>query len=153
MRIVVLGIVGRTPLAGVAWQALHYLEGFRRLGHEVHYVEDTRAWPYDPVQAAPTPRCDDTVAYLARVMQRFGFGERWAYRGPALRDELSGLSHGTLRRVFRDADVAVDVTGSTPLRDEHRTVPARILVETDTHHFTFGANVGAPDCPLPPAGS
>lgn len=46
-RIVVLGIMGRTPFAGVAWQALHYLEGLRRLGFEVFYVEDTDDWPYD----------------------------------------------------------------------------------------------------------
>jgi hypothetical protein len=26
LRIVVLGIMGRTPLAGVVWQAMHYLE-------------------------------------------------------------------------------------------------------------------------------
>ena len=40
-RMVVLGMTGRTPFAGVAWQVLHYLEGLRRLGCEVHYVEDT----------------------------------------------------------------------------------------------------------------
>jgi len=41
LRLVVLGMMGRMPLAGVAWQALHYLEGFRRLGADVYYVEDT----------------------------------------------------------------------------------------------------------------
>ena len=30
-RVIILGIMGRTPFAGVAWQALHYVEGFRRL--------------------------------------------------------------------------------------------------------------------------
>ena len=47
-RVVVLGMMGRTPFAGVAWQVLHYVEGLRRLGCEVHYVEDTGDWPYDP---------------------------------------------------------------------------------------------------------
>ena len=32
--VVVLGFLGRMPVAGVAWQLLHYLEGFRRLGCE-----------------------------------------------------------------------------------------------------------------------
>jgi hypothetical protein len=41
LRIVVLGILGRDPVAGVAWQGLHYLEGLRRLGHDVVYLEDT----------------------------------------------------------------------------------------------------------------
>ncbi len=45
MRIVVTGGLGAMPFAGVAWQILHYLEGFRRLGHEVSYVEDSGSWP------------------------------------------------------------------------------------------------------------
>ena len=48
LRVVVFGILGHIPLAGIAWQALHYLEGFRRLSCDVHYVEDTGAWPYQP---------------------------------------------------------------------------------------------------------
>ena len=47
-RVVVLGVMGMSPFAGVAWQVLHYLEGFRRLGWDVVYVEDTGAWAYDP---------------------------------------------------------------------------------------------------------
>ena len=35
LRLVVMGILGRTPLAGVSWQVLHFLEGFRRLGYDV----------------------------------------------------------------------------------------------------------------------
>ena len=47
-RLLVLGMMGRTPFAGVAWQVLQYLEGLRRLGHDVYYIEDTGDWPYDP---------------------------------------------------------------------------------------------------------
>ena len=55
--LVVFGIMGRTPLAGVAWQVLHYLEGFRRLGFDVYYIEDTGDWPYDPEQNTTTDDC------------------------------------------------------------------------------------------------
>src|SRR5262245_58343300 len=65
-RIVVLGIMGRTPVAGVAWQVLHYLEGFRRLGHEVYYVEDTLSWPYNPETNADD--CRYTLNYISRLM-------------------------------------------------------------------------------------
>src|SRR5438094_793353 len=71
-RLIVLGIVGRTPFAGVAWQALHYLEGFRRLGYEVYYVEDTGDWPYDPEQNTITDDCRYTVNYIARLMSWTG---------------------------------------------------------------------------------
>ena len=48
LRIVIMGILGRTPLAGVSWQVLHYLEGFRRLGYDIYYIEDTGGWAYNP---------------------------------------------------------------------------------------------------------
>ncbi len=56
----ILGIMGRTPVAGVAWQALHYLEGFRRLGCDIFYVEDTGHWPYDAEQ--------NTIASTATII-------------------------------------------------------------------------------------
>jgi hypothetical protein len=57
LRLIVLGAMGRIPYAGMAWEALHYLEGFRRLGHDVYYIEDTAEWPYDPEKDTLT---DDT---------------------------------------------------------------------------------------------
>src|SRR6266487_2010187 len=53
-RVVVFGIMGQMPFAGMAWQVLQYLEGFRRLGWCVHYVEDTGQWPYDPERQTVT---------------------------------------------------------------------------------------------------
>ena len=46
--VIVMGILGRTPLAGVSWQVLHFLEGFRRLGYDIYYIEDTGGWAYNP---------------------------------------------------------------------------------------------------------
>jgi len=54
-------MMGRTPFAGVAWQVLHYVEGLRRLGCEVHYVEDTGDWPYDPERNEITAPVDMTL--------------------------------------------------------------------------------------------
>ena len=89
MRIVLAGGVGAMPFAGVAWQVLQYLEGFRRLGHDVFYLEDTQRWPYDPVQDTV---CDDAapaIAYVARLMERVGLQQAWAYR-----DVAQGALHG-----------------------------------------------------------
>jgi hypothetical protein len=44
LRLVIVGMMGLLPYAGVTWQILHYLEGFRRLGHDVYYIEDTGAY-------------------------------------------------------------------------------------------------------------
>lgn len=43
-----MGILGQTPLAGVSLQVLQYLDGFRRLGYDCYYIEDTNEWPFNP---------------------------------------------------------------------------------------------------------
>src|SRR3954470_12243039 len=111
--LVVLGILGRAPFAGVAWQTLHYLEGFRRLGFDVYYVEDTDAWPYDPQQNAITADCRYTVRYLAEVLAWVGLPDRWAYRAPAQGDRFFGLSEQTVNDLFRRALALVNLTGAT----------------------------------------
>ena len=169
LRVIVLGSLGQTPFAGIAWQLLHYLEGFRRLGHDVYYLEDTGAWPYDPEQDAVTGDCGYSVRYLARVMDWYGMGDRWSYRDTS--DHSFGLSESQVSRLVEGADVLVNLPGGTVLRAEHRRVPVRIYLETDpvepqilvaqgdqfmmdvltahTHFFTYGENLGAPDCGVP----
>jgi hypothetical protein len=169
-RVVVLGIMARSPFAGVAWQVLHYLEGLRRLGYDVYYVEDTGDWPYDAERETVTDDPTFTVGYLARQMARCGLADRWAYRSGA-GGEVYGLSAAAVAELLRGADALVNLTGSTVLRDEHLRVPTRIYLETDpflpeievaqgcrftldllaahTHHFTFGENLGTPACAVP----
>jgi hypothetical protein len=171
LRLVVLGIMGRMPLAGVVWQVLHYLEGFRRLGFEVYYIEDTGEWPYDPEQNTVTDDCTYTVNYIGRLMEWYGLSDRWAYRAAAQGGRVFGLSESKVSRLFERADVLVNLTGATVLREEHLRVPVRIYLETDpvlpqveiakgtssyidllnahTHHFTYGENLGTPDCTVP----
>jgi hypothetical protein len=170
-RVVILGMMGRTPFAGVAWQVLHYLEGFRRLGCDVWYVEDTGDWPYDPEQNTITDDCRYTVNYIGRLLGWCGLAERWAYRAAAQGNRTYGLSEAQVVDLFQRADALVNLTGATVLREEHLSVPVRIYLETDpvlpqievaqgrpftidllaahSHHFTFGENLGAPDCLVP----
>jgi len=171
-RLLVLGMMGRTPFAGVAWQVLQYLEGLRRLGHDVYYIEDTGDWPYDPEQNTITADPSYAVAYIARLMSRFGLQDHWAYVSPAADGRRTfGLSARRIVDLIGEADALVNLTGSTRLCDEHFVVPIRIYLETDpvlpqievaqgnqgtidllsahTHHFTYGENFGAPDCRVP----
>ena len=171
LRIVLLGGLGSMPFAGVAWQVLQYLGGFHRLGHEIFYLEDTGSWPYDPERDTVSEDASPTVAYVARLMARFGLGEAWAYRDAVQGGRVHGASEDRLRRVLASADVLVNLSGVSVLGEEHLHVPVRIYLETDpvlpqievaqgreftigllgahTHHFTYGENFGAPDCPVP----
>jgi hypothetical protein len=178
LRLVIMGILGRTPLAGVSWQVLHYLEGFRRLGYDIYYIEDTGGWAYNPLrktednesQYTYAINCQYAVNYVAKLMSSFGLQDRWAYWSRA-DGRVFGLSETQVSRLFEKADAIVNLTGSTRLLEEHTRVPVRIYLETDpvmrqievvrgdrkaiellaahTHHFTYGENLGAPDCGVP----
>ena len=96
MRIIVAGGVGAMPFAGVTWQVLHYLEGFRRLGHQVFYLEDTQRWPYDPVNETVCDDAGPAITYIDTLMSAHDF--EWAYRDVASED-LFGSSEKALTPV------------------------------------------------------
>ena len=89
MRIVVTGLIGQYAFGGVTWDYIQYALGFRSLGHDVWYLEDTGTWAYDPVKMEPSADCSRNTAYLARVMEDFDMGDRWIYRNAA-----DGTWHG-----------------------------------------------------------
>jgi hypothetical protein len=172
-RIVVLHFAAQMPLAGVAYQVVHYLVGLKQLGWDVWYVEDGGANPYDPRINSVSMECDYNLAYLRRLMHAFGFDERWAY-WDALNDAYHGLSRERVHELLAEADGLINLCGTTRLREEHMRCPVRILVDTDpvyeqikyakadpaarayvdahTHFFTYGENLGTPDCPIPLCG-
>jgi hypothetical protein len=161
------------PLAGIAWQAMHYLSGLEKLGYRAWYVEDGGANPFDPRINSVAMRCDYNVGYLRRVMERYGFGERWSY-WDAIHDVRYGLSREQIHTLYGNADAVINLCGATRLRDEHLACPVRIMIDTDpvyeqikyatadpasrayldahTHFFTYGENLGAEDCPVPLSG-
>jgi hypothetical protein len=168
-KILVLHLAGQYPLAGVAWQAIHYVVGLTRLGYDVYYVEDSGAPPYDPRIKSVVEDCAYNVAFVQRMMERFDLGDHWVYWDLA-RNTCYGLSRDQLLRLYREADALLNLCGATRLREEHFHCPVRIYVETDpvyeqiklaqgdqlthtflaahTHHFTYGGNLGHPDCPI-----
>jgi hypothetical protein len=167
---VVLGLVGQYPVAGVAWQAIHYLVGLERLGFDVHYVEDSGAAPYDPRSGGRTDDCRYACDYVAAMMRRIGLPDRWAYVD-LTRGETHGLPRARLDALYRDAAVLVNLCGATAPRPEHRRGGRLLYVETDPVYeqirlaegdetsraflashdvlFTYGENLGAADCPVP----
>jgi hypothetical protein len=168
--ILVLHLAGQIPLAGIAWQALHYVLGLRRLGYDVWYIEDSGANPYDPRQQSIVEDCSYNVGFVKAMMERFDLGDRWAY-WDAANDVVHGISKERLLALYGEASALFNLCGATRLREEHMACPVRVFVDTDpvfeqaklaegdpdsldylgmhTHHFTYGENLGNPDCPVP----
>jgi hypothetical protein len=164
-RILLLGMIAKTPVAGVVWQTLHYLVGFQRLGFNVTYVEAHAVHP--PM----FPDSRRAAAFIANVMQRFDLQHQWAFQ--ALHDDGAcyGLSESELREHCRSASLVINLHGATTPLAEHRNGRPLVYLETDpvatqidlyrndpqaieflAQHdafFTFGENFGRPDCKLP----
>jgi hypothetical protein len=168
--VLVLHLAGQIPMAGIAWQALHYVLGLRRLGFDVWYVEDSGANPYDPRQQSIVEDCTYNVGFVRAMMERFDLGDRWAY-WDAANDTVHGISKEELKALYGRADALYNLCGATRLREEHLRIPVRVFIDTDpvfeqakvaaldpdslaylgahTHRFTYGENLGNPDCPVP----
>ena len=175
LLLVVLGMMGRCPFGGQTWLYLNWLRGLQRLGHEVYYVEDDAAWPYDPGKDSITDDPSYALSYLDKVLSRIGMEGRWAYRalynGPKA---CYGPSREKLLSLYRDCDALLNICGSTVLNDDHGQSRLKVYVETDpvTNQLelangkektrrvllghdvivTYGENYGEPDCGVPLGG-
>jgi len=176
LRIIIGGFIGLYPTGGVAWDYIQYPLGLHLLGHDVYYIEDTMQ--YSKYQL-PTEKWDDatqSITYLKKTMELFGLGNRWAYR-----DIGSGVCYGLpidkVEEICNTADIFINVSAATFLREEYLRIPKRVLIDSDpmftqvqdwddadprrshdntkdryrwyNYHFTFGENIGQPDCLIP----
>ena len=170
-RIIVFGILFWYPLAGVTYQFLHYLIALRRLGYDPYYIEDSGRWIYDPALNDLSPDATRNIEAVVPVLEAHGFGNRWAFRGSYPEGRCYGMTDDQILTLYRDADAFLNVTGAQEIRDEHRQCRRRIYVESDPFasqvqvangheptiraleahdtHFTFGENIGQPDCTVP----
>ncbi len=169
--IVVLGLLGQFPLAGIAWQLIHHLVGLQRLGFDVFYIEETGAVPYDPRTKNLANDCSYSVRFIQETLQAYGFGEKWAYR-EGLTHQWHGLSEQHVRQLFHDALCVLNLCGSShPETLTYLPKGKFVYLETDPvlyqvrlaqgdeaalrflgghdAHATYGENLGASDCSIP----
>jgi hypothetical protein len=176
LRIVVLGTLASNPYAGMAWMHMQIAAGLRRLGHDAYYVEATSVWPYDPVRKLKVDDADYAVPYLASVAERFGLGDRWAYRRSFRDREWLGPIRSRVEPLLAQADAVLNVAGATrprtkgwaealeigrlvyygtdpPYQDLAFSKGDRIARRTIDQHddfVTYGENIGTPESPVPP---
>ena len=147
--------------------------GLLRLGHDVHYLETTSNWPYDPVRQEKVRDSDYAVAYLAAWRRASVCGDRWAYRRSFSDRAWLGPSAGSALDLLASADAVFNVAGSTRLDEDglsagqprllrhrsghprgrlRRTATKKRVASSIEHDavVTYGENIGTPASPVPP---
>jgi hypothetical protein len=173
LRIIVVGTLASDPFAGMAWMHMQIAAGLLKLGHDVYYFETTSTWPYDPVSQTRLDHPGYAVPYLERVVERFGFNDRWAYRCSFSPGKTwMGMSKNKAEELLATADLVLNISGSTRFAEEGLKVGRLVYYSTDpVYHeikyaqgdeftrqvidehddvVTFGENIGTPECPVPP---
>jgi hypothetical protein len=174
LRILVLGYIVRGPFGGLAWHHLQYFLGLARLGHDVHFLEDSGDWEscYDPDIGAYTTDPSYGLRFANEAFARLGLDERWAYYD-AHTGRWLGPCAGGIDELCASADCFLNVSGVNPVRPWLEEVPARVLIDTDPAFFqirlltdpdartsamehnvflSFGENIGSPNCKVPDDG-
>ena len=128
-RLILAGIIGRYPVGGVTWCALHYIAGFQSLGHEVFYLEDTGECGFDPVTNRISRDPSYAVHYIRRQLGIVGLQDTWAYI------DYRGRYHGKSRRqvadACREADLMVNLSGGCWFARPEYDSLRKIFIDTD----------------------
>src|SRR5580765_3048319 len=182
MRVVVTGLVAAYPVGGVAWDYLQYVQGFRALGCDVFYLEDTGQWLYDAVAQTFTDDATRNARWLGDALARLdpALASAWSLRAP------DGTHHGraaaAVARTCAGADLFLNLSGSCWLREPYRAARVKAYVDTDPGYsqakiaavdvgiadehvqfsvdlirqhdvfFTLGEEIGRPGCRIPSGG-
>ncbi len=162
-------IAGVPNQGGATWAVMQYLLGFKRLGHDVHFVEPVEETALRPA-GAPLARSEN-AAYFRRVMADFGMGQTSALLLAGTR-ETAGLPYNRLREIARRADVLVNISGLLADEALSENIPLRAYLDLDpaftqlwqaaegidmrfaahNHFVTVGQAIGMPSCDVPTCG-
>jgi hypothetical protein len=132
LKIIVAGYAIGFPMGGQMWMMLHFLLGLARLGHEVLFLEDTSDWsyPFHPVYGYSRTDSSFGRLVLDNMLKRYGLGGRWAYNS-VLENKLYGMTQEELDRFCGEADLLLNISGVTPLREIYMQAKVKAIVDTD----------------------
>ncbi|MBI3943417.1 MAG: hypothetical protein HY326_10430 [Chloroflexi bacterium] len=170
LTILLSGMIAATPYQGGAtWAVLQYLLGFRRLGHEVYFVEPLAQTALRPA-SAPLAQSDN-ARYFRQVMADFRL-EKAAALLLEGSQETVGLPYARLRAITQTADVLVNISGMLQDQELTGSIPTRVYLDLDpafnqlwyaaqgidmhfanhTHFVTIGKAICTPECIIPTCG-
>jgi len=144
LTVIVSGMISAVPCQGGAtWAVLQYLLGFRRLGHDVYFVESVAP---DALQPHGASLADSRNArYFGSVMTEFGFVNSSALIAAGSR-ECVGLNYDELRCVARRTDVLINISGLLVDETLLERIPVRLYLDLDPAftqlwHFAQGIDL------------
>ncbi len=170
LNILVSGMIAAVPhQGGATWAVLQYLLGFRRLGHQVHFVE-----PLDPAALRPkgvSLALSTNAAYFRQVAAAFGLEQDAALLLKGTQQTF-GLDYEEVRRRARRAEVLLNISGMLEDEELIQHIPVRVYLDLDpafnqlwhatqgidmrfdrhTHFVTVGLALGQADCKAPTCG-
>jgi len=136
-KAIVTGLIATYPLGGVVWDYGQYALGLEELGFEVYYLEDTGLLTYDPRKGNYGEDCSYGVDYLAQAISGLSptLRDRWHFRSSHGRS--FGIPQCDLKNILAKADLFLNVSGGTVLRDDYMVCPRKVLIDTDPglNHF------------------
>ncbi len=167
LNIVLASSIASVPdQGGWTWAVLQFLLGFKRLGHDVTYLE-----VIEPKLLEEHGEFSPSAMYFRQVMADFDFRRSSAMLLKG-RQEAVGVPYDQLIDRLRRTNVLINVSGI--LQDESLLLRCRKRVYLDldpgftqlwqavqnidmhfaghTHHATIGMAIGQADCPVPTCG-
>src|SRR5262245_15965619 len=169
LRIVLSGMIAGDPFQGGAtWAVLQYLLGFRRLGHDVLFIEPVNQESLRPPGAGLVNSLN--AEYFRQVAKDFELEGHAALLRSGSRETM-GLSYPQLQHRTQQADVLINISGLLTDGNLISRIPARAYLDLDpafnqlwatqglnvrldghTHFVTIGMAMGQEHCRVPTCG-
>jgi hypothetical protein len=171
--VIISGALANKPFnGGNAWSRLSWIQGFRKLGFDVYFVEQIGHDSCFDDRGAVTGFKDSVnLTYFQDTMARFGLSSTCAliYRDG---EEVHGLSLNQLEALTQKASLLFNMSGHLTLPEVKNQARCRIFFDDDPgytqfwhaahnpgtrlwdhdFYFTIGENIGKSFCSIPTAG-
>jgi hypothetical protein len=172
-RIILGSYMVRYPLGGMLSWVLQFLVGFKRLGHEIYFVEKA-GYPnscYNPTNETMSDDCTYGVAVLDKLLASVGLENTWCFVDQS--ENYYGISKKNMEEIFRTSDIFIDMGTHGSWEREAVKSSLKVLIDGEPaftqikminslnsginlprydHYFTTGKNIGTEYSISPTAG-